>query len=107
MQSPDGRKRVAMDLNAFAPEQIEKAKTCKTAQGLIELANAEGAELTDEQEGAHHGEGLQDHTFASSAVLLVRGRQLHGVLRGYWQCHGGPALHIWGSRPHQDAALAL
>jgi hypothetical protein len=35
--------------NDVTPEQMEKARACKDASELIELANAEGVELTDEQ----------------------------------------------------------
>ena len=38
-----------MQFDELTPEQIEKAKVCKTADELLELANAEGVELTDEQ----------------------------------------------------------
>ena len=38
-----------MDLNNLTPEQIEKAKACKSADELMALAKAEGVELTDEQ----------------------------------------------------------
>ncbi len=33
----------------LTPEQMEKAKACKNANELVELATAEGVELTDEQ----------------------------------------------------------
>lgn len=38
-----------MDFNDIAPELREKAKNCKTAEELIELAKDEGLELSDEQ----------------------------------------------------------
>ena len=38
-----------MDIKDLTPEQIEKAKACKTAEELLELAKAEGVELSDEQ----------------------------------------------------------
>ena len=33
----------------LTPEQLEKARACKSADELIELAKSEGVELTDEQ----------------------------------------------------------
>ena len=38
-----------MDITNLTPEQIEKAKACTSAGELMELAKAEGMELTDEQ----------------------------------------------------------
>ena len=38
-----------MDFKDFTPEQIEKARACRTADELIALAEAEGIELSDEQ----------------------------------------------------------
>ena len=38
-----------MNLDNLTAEQIEKAKACKTADELLDLAKAEGVELTDEQ----------------------------------------------------------
>ena len=35
--------------NDLTPEQMEKARACKNASELVELAKAEGVELTDEQ----------------------------------------------------------
>ena len=38
-----------MDYKDLTPEQMDKAKACKTAEELIALAKAEGVELSDEQ----------------------------------------------------------
>ena len=38
-----------MDLGNLSPEQIEKAKACKSAEELIALAKEEGFELSEEQ----------------------------------------------------------
>ena len=35
--------------NDLTPEQMEKARACKTSEDLVELAKSEGVELTDEQ----------------------------------------------------------
>ena len=48
-----------MDIKDLSPEQIEKVKACKTADELVELARAEGVELSDEQlEGLAGGSWL-------------------------------------------------
>lgn len=39
----------AMNLEDFTPEQIERAKACKSAEELFALAKSEGVELTREQ----------------------------------------------------------
>ena len=36
-----------MDLNDLTPEQMEKAKACKTPQDILALAKEEGYELSD------------------------------------------------------------
>ena len=35
--------------NELTPEQMEKARACKNADELVELAKSEGVELTDDQ----------------------------------------------------------
>jgi hypothetical protein len=35
--------------NELTPEQMEKARECKNADELVELAKAEGIELNDDQ----------------------------------------------------------
>ena len=35
--------------NDLTPEQMEKARACKSADDLVKLADSEGIELTDEQ----------------------------------------------------------
>ena len=37
-----------MELSDLTPEQIEKAKACTSAEELVEIAKAEGMELSDE-----------------------------------------------------------
>ena len=41
--------------NELTPEQMEKARECKNAADLAELAKSEGIELTDEQLDAISG----------------------------------------------------
>ena len=38
-----------MNFNGLTPEQIERAKSCASADELASLAKEEGLELTDEQ----------------------------------------------------------
>ena len=38
-----------MNLEDLTPEQMEKAKACKTADELVALAKSEGVELSDKQ----------------------------------------------------------
>ena len=38
-----------MNVNDLSPEQMERAKACKTAEELVALAQSEGLELSDEQ----------------------------------------------------------
>ena len=49
-----------MNLENLSPEQIEKAKACKTPEELFELAKAEGVELSDDQLEAVSAGGIWD-----------------------------------------------
>ena len=55
-----------MDFKDLTPEQQQKARACKTPEEIVELAKAEGVELTDEQleliAGGDFWEGLADCT---------------------------------------------
>lgn len=48
------------DFNSLTPEQLEKARNCKSSEDLVELANSEGIELTDEQLEAIAGGNWHD-----------------------------------------------
>ena len=50
-----------MNIEDLTPEQAEKAKACKSAGELVELAKEEGVELTDEQIERIAGGGLWNH----------------------------------------------
>ena len=50
-----------IDTSSFTPEQLEKAKACKTADELVALAKEEGVELTDEQLDAISGGKWNPH----------------------------------------------
>ena len=41
--------------NELTPDQMEKARACKSSDELVELAESEGIELTDEQLDAVSG----------------------------------------------------
>ena len=47
-----------MNFEDLAPELQEKAKACSTTEELIELAQTEGMELSDEDLAAISGGGL-------------------------------------------------
>lgn len=38
-----------MDIGKLTPEQMEKAKACKTGKELMDFAKAEGFELSEEE----------------------------------------------------------
>ena len=44
----------------LTPEQMEKARACKSADDLIELAKSEGIELNDDQLDARAGGSWYD-----------------------------------------------
>lgn len=44
-----------MDFKDLSPELREKALTCKTVEDLVELAEKEGHQLSDEELGAFSG----------------------------------------------------
>ena len=53
-----------MDIKDLSPEQLEKAKACKTVEEIVALAKEEGVELTDEQlEAVSGGETTWDILF--------------------------------------------
>lgn len=49
-----------MNLNELTPEQIERARACKTAEDLVKLAEEEGYELSDDELNAITGGGVED-----------------------------------------------
>ena len=49
-----------MKVEDLTPEQIEKAKACKSAEELLALAKEEGIELSDKQLEAVNGGGIWD-----------------------------------------------
>ena len=70
-----------MNFENLTPEQREKARACKTADELIELAKSEGAELTDDQLEAVSGGAWVcscdgRNTCESKEICVERG---HGI----------------------------
>ena len=49
-----------MNLNELTPEQIERARACKTTEDLVKLAEEEGYELSDDELTAITGDGVED-----------------------------------------------
>lgn len=49
-----------MNLNELTPEQIERARACKTAEDLVKLAEEEGYELSDDELSAIAGGGVDE-----------------------------------------------
>ena len=47
-----------MDFEGLTPEQVERAKNCKSVAELVELAKNEGVEITDEQLNAIASGGI-------------------------------------------------
>ena len=61
-------KEANMNIEDLTPEQMEKAKACKTPEEIIALAKEEGYELSDEQlEGLSGGEIV---AFTDASVSL-------------------------------------
>ena len=49
-----------MNLNELTPDQIERARACKTTEDLVKLAEEEGYELSDDELTAITGGGVED-----------------------------------------------
>jgi len=63
-----------MDLKDLTPEQMEKAKACKTIEELSAFAQAEGLELSEEQlEGIAGGH----NSLCDCVVQVVQCRGKH------------------------------
>ncbi|MDY6291681.1 MAG: hypothetical protein SPL86_09375 [Succiniclasticum sp.] len=58
--------------NELTKEQIAKAMSCKTSEELMELAKAEGIELTKEEAEAYMAE-LEDFELDESTMKNVAG----------------------------------
>ena len=67
--------------NELTKEQIAKAMSCKTAEELMELARAEGIELTKEEAEAYMAE-LEDVELDSDALKQVAGGMCYSAGMG-------------------------
>ena len=61
-----------INMNELTKEQIQKAMACETAEELMELAKAEGVELTKEEAEAYMAE-MEDVELDSDALKQVAG----------------------------------
>ena len=78
-----------MNYEDLTSEQIEKAAACKTLDELIELANAEGVELTDEQIEQISGGGVWNHP--QSCPVCGKGTIYHYAA----EYHCKDCGHVW------------
>ena len=73
-------------------EQIQKAMACETAEELMELAKAEGVELTKEEAEAYMAE-MEDVELDSDALKQVAGGLCYSAGLGADQrCHRGGGI---------------
>ena len=63
---------MSINKNELTKEQIAKAMSCKTAEELMELAKAEGIELTKEEAEAYMAE-LEDFELDEATLKNVAG----------------------------------
>ena len=61
-----------IDKNELTKEQIQKAMSCETVEELMELAKAEGIELTKEEAEAYMAE-LEDYELDEDTLKNVAG----------------------------------
>ena len=83
-------------LKGLSEEQIAKAKECQSPEELLNLAKAEGIELTDEQLEAVSGGGCSSsdtrkvcpHCGSKNTVLSpnTKGKSVNGLLVSYYRC---------------------
>ena len=69
---------MSIDKIELTKEQIQKAMACETAEELMELAKAEGVELTKEEAEAYMAE-MADVELDSDALKQVAGGACYGV----------------------------
>ena len=70
----------------FTKEQIEKAMACKTAEELLELAKAEGVELTKDEAEAYMAELADCELDEGTLVNAAGGRTCYMVDGCSWRC---------------------
>ena len=68
-----------INVNELTKEQIQKAMACETAEELMELAKAEGIELTKEEAKAYLAE-MEDFELDEETLAKVAGGE-----KNYWE----------------------
>ena len=88
-------------LKGLTPEQIEKARSCKNNEELLELIRSENIELTDEQlEAVTGGCGGQPPTFGPCPMCNSNNvgstyRYLKNFSRGGYDCECHDCGYCW------------
>ena len=81
-----------IDINELTKEQIQKAMSCETVEELMELAKAEGVELTKEEAEAYMAE-MEDVELDSDALKQVAGGMCYSAGLGADQrCNRGGGI---------------
>ena len=83
---------MSINKNELTKEQIQKAMACKTVEELMELAKAEGVELTKEEAEAYMAE-MEDVELDSDALKQVAGGLCYSAGMGADQrCNRGGGI---------------
>ena len=81
-----------INVNELTKEQIQKAMACESVEELMELAKAEGVELTKEEAEAYMAE-MEDVELDSDALKQVAGGMCYSVGLGADQrCNRGGGI---------------
>ena len=81
-----------INMNELTKEQIQKALTCESVEELMELAKAEGVELTKEEAEAYMAE-MEDVELDSDALKQVAGCMCYSAGLGADQrCNRGGGI---------------
>ena len=83
---------MSINKNELTKEQIQKALSCETVEELMELAKAEGIELTKEEAEAYLAE-MEDVELDSDALKQVAGGLCYSAgLGADSRCHRGGGI---------------
>jgi len=83
---------MSINKTELTKEQIQKAMACETAEELMELAKAEGVELTKEEAEAYMAE-MEDVELDSDALKQVAGGMCYSAGMGANErCHRGGGI---------------
>ena len=83
---------MSINKNELTKEQIQKAMACESVEELMELAKAEGVELTKEEAEAYMAE-MEDVELDSDALKQVAGGLCYSVGLGADQrCNRGGGI---------------